>query len=220
VISSLKFRVFAHHFTKEGIDNDCEEDLLHKFRTENKDNLITETQRSNSGGAIYKIEVPTARCSHLASKSHVTLAVTVLISVTRSVAESALVASIVVLPRLATVLEHHRVVVTTLGLDLNSVGQVAGDAQSLGLRVDGSALNRSNDLLLRVVDDDIECVFTADSVLVALVLYDVHGTPAFREAWGRVHRLEDAETKGSGADLGDTALPCLSLSSGDFGLAT
>jgi hypothetical protein len=117
--------------------------------------------------------------SHLTSKAHIALTITVLVSVLRTMTESALVTSVVVLPCLGSILEHDRIVIAALRLNLHSPWQMARYTERLGCRIDSSALHRADDLLRGVVYDDIEGIISANAELVALVLDDMHCAPAW-----------------------------------------
>lgn len=144
---------------------------------------------------------------HSASKTHITLAVTILIAMLWPIAKGALMARIVILPRLASILEHNWIEVATLCFDLNGPWQMARNAESLALCINRGTLHLSNDLARGVVDDDVESVIRTNAIFIALVLYDVHRAPSRCESRRRVDGLEDTQTKSCGANYWDTALP-------------
>jgi hypothetical protein len=141
----------------------------------------------------------------LASEPHVSLSVTILEPVPWTIAESALVRGFVVLPCLVSILEYDWVGITSLGLNLNGPRQMAGYAERLGVAVDWLLLSESDDLACCIIHNDIKGVICSNAVLIALVLDDVHGAPSGSEAGRRIDGLENAEAKGSGANLGNAA---------------
>jgi hypothetical protein len=159
------------------------------------------------------------RPNNLAVKSHISLPISILISMPRPTAKRALM-PLVILPRLIAILEHHRIIITSLRLDFYRIRQMARNTQTLSNRINILALHTSNDFLLGVVNNDVECVLVADAVFVALVLNNVHGAPAWCEAWGGVDGLEDGEAEGGGADFGDAAFVGDGAGSSDCGFFT
>jgi hypothetical protein len=141
----------------------------------------------------------------LASESHVSFTVAILEPVPGTIAKSALVRAVVVLPRLVSILECDWVEIASLGLNLDGPRQMAGNAEGLGVGIDGLLLSETNNLACSIIDDGVKGVICSNAVLVALVLDHVHGAPSGSEAGRGIDGLEDAEAKGCGTNLGNAA---------------
>lgn len=124
--------------------------------------------------------------------------------------------SISALPCLATILEDYRVRVSAFGFDFDSPRKMTSDTQGLGSRIDRSTLYQSNDLVCSIINNNIKGIISTDPIFVALVLDDVHGTPAGSEAWSWVDRFEDTESEGRCPNFWDAACVCDTATLVDF----
>jgi hypothetical protein len=141
----------------------------------------------------------------LAREPHISLPIPILKPMLLPIPKRTLMPRIVVLPRLISILERNWIGIPTLCLNLHGIRQMTSQTQRLTAPIDRLLLRQSNNLLCRIIHDNIKRVVRANAVFITLVLYNVHSAPAGSEARGWIHGLEDAKAESRGADLGDAA---------------
>ena len=116
-------------------------------------------------------------------EAHVAFSVSVFIPITLSVLETVLMRSVSTLPRLSPIFEHHGIFVLSTGDNIiDSIGQFTCQPECLRFRIDRLFLNFSNHLLRSIVKNNVKGVAGTDTLLITLMLDDMHRAPAWSEA--------------------------------------